>query len=132
MVWLPAFFPHVLGVYITVKLMQRYLNQQWLIAAIGLMLEGFSCLIIPYCRSFGGVIVPIMIDCFGIALVDTAILPLLGIFLDGSELHIIIIKQFCNFVDRTCMIICNFTPCFLLDAFNSSNHVVNSCMRSVL
>ena len=82
MVWLPAFFPHVLGVYLTVQLMQRYYNQQWLIAAIGLMLEGFSCLIIPYCRSFGGVIVPIMIDCLGIALVDTAILPLLGFIVD--------------------------------------------------
>ena len=82
MVWLPAFFPHVIGVYLTVQLMKRYMNQQWLIAAVGLMIEGFSCLIIPYCRSFGGVIVPIMIDCFGIALVDTAILPLLGIIVD--------------------------------------------------
>ena len=82
MVWLPAFFPHVLGVYITVKLARSMPSYQWLYAAIGLLLEGFSCLIIPFCTSCGAVMVPLMIQCFGIALVDTAILPTLGYLVD--------------------------------------------------
>lgn len=82
MVWLPAFFPHVLGVFVTVKLAQRYPTKQWLITAVGLCLEGFSCLLVPFCSSYGAVIIPLMIDCFGIALVDTAILPTLAYLVD--------------------------------------------------
>ena len=81
-VWLPAFFPHVLGVYVTVKLCKMYPTKQWLITSVGLALEGFSCLIVPFCKSYGAVIVPLMIDCFGIALVDTAVLPTLGYLVD--------------------------------------------------
>ncbi|ELU18772.1 hypothetical protein CAPTEDRAFT_184694 [Capitella teleta] len=82
MVWLPAFFPHVAGVYLTVKLLQKYPNTQWMICAVGLVVEAISCLIIPFCTNYGAVIVPIMVNCFGIALVDTAILPLLGYIVD--------------------------------------------------
>ena len=82
MVWLPAFFPHVLGVYLTVRLCRKYPNKHWLICAVGLALEGVSCLILPFCGGFKSVILPIMIDCFGIALVDTAILPTLGYLVD--------------------------------------------------
>ena len=81
-VWLPPFLPHVLGVYLTVKLSRLYPNRRWLITAIGLGLEGISCFIIPFCSSFYMVIFPLMIDCFGIALVDTAILPTLAYLVD--------------------------------------------------
>ena len=82
LVWLPAFFPHVLGVYLTVKLSRKYPQYQWLVTAIGLTLEGISCLIVPFCQNFGEVIIPLMIDCFGIALVDTAVLPTLAHLVD--------------------------------------------------
>ena len=82
MVWLPAFFPHVLGVYLTVKLVKKYPSYQWLLCAIGLVMEGISCLIVPFCTNYGAVIIPLMIDCFGIALVDTAILPTLAYLVD--------------------------------------------------
>ena len=81
-VWLPAFFPHVLGVFITVKLARSMPKYQWLYSAIGLLLEGSSCLLIPFCKSYLTVMIPLMIQCFGIALVDTAILPTLGYLVD--------------------------------------------------
>ena len=82
MVWLPAFFPHVIGVFTTVKLMKMYPNKHWLIVAVGLCLEGVSCLLLPFCNGFAAVVVPICIDCFGIALVDTAVLPTLAYLVD--------------------------------------------------
>lgn len=82
MIWLPAFVPHVLGVYSTVKLADKYPRYQWLIAAIGLILEGLSCLMVPFCTSFWSLIIPISIICFGLALIDTAILPTLGFLVD--------------------------------------------------
>lgn len=82
MIWLPAFVPHVLGVYSTVKLADKYPKYQWLIAAIGLILEGLSCLMVPFCSSFWSLIIPISIICFGLALIDTAILPTLGFLVD--------------------------------------------------
>ncbi|KAK2169376.1 hypothetical protein LSH36_10g01041 [Paralvinella palmiformis] len=88
LVWLPAFFPHVLGVYLTVKLTRRYPSYRWLFTAVGLAMEGLSCLIVPFCRNFGEVIVPLMIDCFGIALVDTAILPTLGYLVDVRHVSV--------------------------------------------
>ena len=88
MVWLPAFFPHVGGVYLTVKLMKRYPQQQWAISTVGLCLEGLSCLFIPLCTSYVGVIFPIMVNCFGIAMVDTAILPTLGYLVDVRHVSV--------------------------------------------
>lgn len=88
MVWLPAFFPHVGGVYLTVKLMERYPNQQWVISMVGLCLEGLSCLLIPLCKSYIAVVFPIMINCFGIAMVDTAILPTLGYLVDVRHVSV--------------------------------------------
>lgn len=82
MIWLPAFFPHVFGVILTVKLSKLYPNYQWLMVAIGLSLEGLSCLIIPFSTSYKVLMIPICIICFGIALVDTAILPTLGYIVD--------------------------------------------------
>ncbi|VDD74390.1 unnamed protein product [Mesocestoides corti] len=82
LIWLPAFLPHVLGVYTTVKLAERHPQYQWLMAAIGLLLEGVSCLVIPFCGNFVTLMIPICVLCYGIALVDTAILPCLGYLVD--------------------------------------------------
>ncbi|TMW44876.1 hypothetical protein DOY81_010044 [Sarcophaga bullata] len=82
MVWLPAFFPHVLGVVITVKMAKKYPQHQWLMAAGGLALEGLSCFIIPFSTSYQMLMIPICIICFGIALIDTALLPTLGYLVD--------------------------------------------------
>ncbi|XP_039441940.1 vesicular acetylcholine transporter [Culex pipiens pallens] len=82
MVWLPAFFPHVLGVVITVKLARIYPEKQWLMAAGGLALEGLCCFIIPFSSTYIVLMIPICGICFGIALIDTALLPTLGYLVD--------------------------------------------------
>ncbi|XP_072929454.1 vesicular acetylcholine transporter [Epargyreus clarus] len=82
MIWLPAFFPHVLGVIITVKMAKKYPQHQWLMAAGGLALEGLCCFIIPFANSYKMLMIPICGICFGIALIDTALLPTLGYLVD--------------------------------------------------
>ncbi|XP_043290099.1 vesicular acetylcholine transporter [Venturia canescens] len=82
MVWFPAFFPHVFGVIITVKMAKKYPQHQWLMAALGLALEGFCCFIVPFSTSYTFLMLPICGICFGIALVDTALLPTLGYLVD--------------------------------------------------
>lgn len=82
MIWLPAFFPHVFGVVITVKMAKQYPQHQWLMAASGLALEGLCCFIIPFCRSYWVLMIPLCGICFGIALIDTALLPTLGYLVD--------------------------------------------------
>ncbi|GFG29312.1 hypothetical protein Cfor_01855 [Coptotermes formosanus] len=82
MIWLPAFFPHVFGVILTVKLAKRYPQYQWLMAAGGLALEGLCCFIIPFSTSYKVLMIPICGICFGIALIDTALLPTLGYLVD--------------------------------------------------
>lgn len=82
MIWLPAFFPHVFGVIITVKMARRYPHHQWRMAAIGLALEGISCLFLPFITSYQLLTIPICVICFGIALIDTALLPTLGYLVD--------------------------------------------------
>lgn len=82
MIWLPAFFPHVLGVVITVKMARQYPQHQWMMAAGGLVLEGLCCFIIPFANSYKMLMVPICGICFGIALIDTALLPTLGYLVD--------------------------------------------------
>jgi DHA1 family vesicular acetylcholine transporter-like MFS transporter 3 len=81
-IWLPGFIPHVFGVYFTVWMGRRAPQHQWLLAALGLALEGVSCFIIPFCRQYGVLMIPISGICFGIALVDTALLPTLGYLVD--------------------------------------------------
>jgi len=88
LVWLPAFFPHVLGVCVTVKLMRAFPKHHWLITAVGILIEGGSCLIIPVCENFVEIIFPLMIDCFGIALVDTAIMPTLAYLVDVRHVSV--------------------------------------------
>lgn len=82
LIWLPAFFPHVFGVYLTVKLANKYPQYQWIMAATGLALEGLCCFIVPFARSFWFLILPISGICFGIAQVDTSLLPTLGYLVD--------------------------------------------------
>jgi len=88
LVWLPAFFPHVLGVFVTVKLMRAFPKRQWLITAVGILIEGSSCLIVPVCDNFLAIMLPLMIDCFGIALVDTAIMPTLAYLVDVRHVSV--------------------------------------------
>ncbi|CAH2321316.1 vesicular acetylcholine transporter [Pelobates cultripes] len=80
--WLPAFFPHVLGVYLTVKLASSYPHYQWFYGAIGMVIIGASSCTVPACKNFGELIVPLCGICFGIALVDTALLPTLALLVD--------------------------------------------------
>ncbi|KAK9506471.1 hypothetical protein O3M35_008407 [Rhynocoris fuscipes] len=82
MIWLPAFFPHVFGVVLTVKMARKYPQHQWLMAAGGLALEGLCCFIIPFSSSYKVLMIPICGICFGIALIDTALLPTLGYLVD--------------------------------------------------
>lgn len=65
LIWLPGFVPHVSGVYLTVKLNERYPKFQWLLAAIGLALQGIMCIFIPFCKNFGTLMIPISGICFG-------------------------------------------------------------------
>merc|ERR550539_2194645 len=82
MIWLPAFFPHVAGVVVTVKMAKAYPQYQWALALIGLVLEGVSCFFIPFSSNFFVLMLPICVICFGIALIDTALLPMLGFIVD--------------------------------------------------
>lgn len=82
MIWLPAFFPHVLGVYSTVKLVNKYPRYQWFFAAFGLAIEGVCSFLLPFSSSFWFLILPISGICYGIALVDTSLLPMLGYLVD--------------------------------------------------
>ncbi|GFY11644.1 vesicular acetylcholine transporter [Trichonephila clavipes] len=82
LIWLPAFIPHVFGVYTTVKLSKKYPKYQWLIAAVGLALEGISCFFLPFATSYWVLMLPLSGICFGIAQVDTSLLPMLGHLVD--------------------------------------------------
>jgi len=82
MIWLPAFFPHVAGVVVTVQMAKKYPEWQWALALVGLALEGISCFFIPFCTNYFVLMLPICVICFGIALIDTALLPTLGFIVD--------------------------------------------------
>lgn len=82
MIWLPAFFPHVIGVYTTVKLCKKYPKYQWVLAGTGLALEGLSSFFVPFATNFWLLMIPLSGICFGIAQVDTSLLPMLGYLVD--------------------------------------------------
>lgn len=65
LIWLPGFLPHITGVILTVKLNQYYPKYQWVLAAIGLALQGIMCVIIPFCKNFTVLMIPISGICFG-------------------------------------------------------------------
>uniref|UniRef100_A0A8R1HTP1 MFS domain-containing protein n=1 Tax=Caenorhabditis japonica TaxID=281687 RepID=A0A8R1HTP1_CAEJA len=87
-IWLPPFFPHVLGVYVTVKLLKRFPGQTWSIAMIGLAMEGIACFTIPYTSSVLQLVLPLSFVCFGIALIDTSLLPMLGHLVDTRHVSV--------------------------------------------
>ena len=82
LVWLPAFIPHVVGVYVTVKLTGKYFRYQWLYGAVGLVIIGVSTAAVPTCKTYGVLMLPLAFLCFGIALIDTALLPTLAFLVD--------------------------------------------------
>lgn len=82
LIWLPAFIPHVFGVYMTVKLCKKYPRYQWILAATGLALEGISSIFVPFATNFWLLMLPLSGICFGIAQVDTSLLPMLGHLVD--------------------------------------------------
>uniref|UniRef100_A0A3Q2YRU5 Solute carrier family 18 member 3b n=1 Tax=Hippocampus comes TaxID=109280 RepID=A0A3Q2YRU5_HIPCM len=86
--WLPAFFPHVLGVYVTVRLAARHPNLQWFYGALGMVIIGASSCTVPACKSFGELVAPLCGICFGIALVDTALLPTLAFLVDVRHVSV--------------------------------------------
>ncbi|XP_054608941.1 probable vesicular acetylcholine transporter-B [Dunckerocampus dactyliophorus] len=86
--WLPAFFPHVFGVYITVKLAARHPNLQWFYGALGMVVIGASSCMVPACKTFEELIIPLCGICFGIALVDTALLPTLAFLVDVRHVSV--------------------------------------------
>uniref|UniRef100_A0A0N5AQ61 MFS domain-containing protein n=1 Tax=Syphacia muris TaxID=451379 RepID=A0A0N5AQ61_9BILA len=88
LIWFPPFFPHVLGVYVTVKLMKRYKQKEWLFAVIGLAMEGLSCFVVPFTTAIGQLIIPLSTICFGMALIDTSLLPTLAYLVDTRHVSI--------------------------------------------
>lgn len=84
LIWLPAFFPHVAGLAFAVKFSRKYPERTWLLAFCGLTLEGLFSLFIPFCDSFFLLTIPIGVICFGIALIDTALLPMLALIVDNK------------------------------------------------
>ena len=82
LVWLPAFPPHILGVFLVVWLSKKYIRYQWLYGAIGLLIIGVSTALVPLCNSYVSLILPLAFLCFGIALIDTALLPTLAHLVD--------------------------------------------------
>jgi len=88
MIWFPPFFPHVLGVYFTVKMMKKFPQHPWILAAVGLALEGVSCLAVPFMTTVGQLIIPLSLICFGIALIDTSLLPMLAYLVDTRHVSV--------------------------------------------
>ncbi|ETE69019.1 putative vesicular acetylcholine transporter-A, partial [Ophiophagus hannah] len=86
--WLPAFFPHILGVFLTVKLADKYPHLQWFYGALGMVIIGASSCVVPACRTFGQLMAPLCGICFGIALVDTALLPTLAFLVDVRHVSV--------------------------------------------
>lgn len=87
-IWLPAFLPHIFGVYITVRILKQYPQYQWLIAVVGLAVDGISCIAVPFTRSAAQLIIPLSTICFGIALIDTSLLPMLGYLVDTRHVSV--------------------------------------------
>ena len=52
LIWLPAFFPHVAGVVLTVQMAKNYPEWQWFLALVGLTLEGVSCFFLPFSANY--------------------------------------------------------------------------------
>ena len=67
---------------------RKFPEWQWALAAFGLMLEGLSCFVIPFSGNYFILMLPICVICFGIALIDTALLPMLGFIVDKKYVSV--------------------------------------------
>ncbi|VDO78977.1 unnamed protein product [Heligmosomoides polygyrus] len=76
------------GFYVTVKLLRAFPHHTWAIASVGLAMEGIACLSVPYTTSVMQLIIPLSFVCFGIALVDTSLLPMLGHLVDTRHVPV--------------------------------------------
>ncbi|XP_067285830.1 probable vesicular acetylcholine transporter-B [Pseudorasbora parva] len=88
LIWLPAFLPHVLGVYVTVRFAAKYPDLQWFYGALGMVIIGASSCTVPACATPGQLMIPLCGVCFGIALVDTALLPTLAFLVDVRHVSV--------------------------------------------
>ncbi|VDN32265.1 unnamed protein product [Gongylonema pulchrum] len=68
--------------------MGRYPQKEWLFAAIGLAMEGLSCFAVPFTNTILQLILPLSTICFGIALIDTSLLPMLGYLVDTRHVSV--------------------------------------------
>jgi DHA1 family vesicular acetylcholine transporter-like MFS transporter 3 len=96
MIWLPSFLPHVGGVIFTVKMQAKFPEYIWAVAAAGVVLDGASCILLPWCTNYFMLMLPICILCFGIALVDTALLPTLGYIVDKVRFVMLLVTCGCQ------------------------------------
>ena len=134
---LPAFFPHVAGVVVTVRVAKKYAEWTWALAGIGLVLEGVSCFFIPFCTNYFLLMIPICVICFGIALIDTALLPLLGFIVDKkvSNMNIILFTsisfKISDITSRLLFILSNqISVCFCIwICLCHRRHIVLCCLR---
>lgn len=55
---------------------------------IGLAMEGVSCAFLPFSPNVIWLIVPLSTICFGIALIDTSLLPMLGYLVDTRHVSV--------------------------------------------
>lgn len=81
-VWLSGFVPHILGVYITVKLIKKYARNQFIFLMFGLTIEAISCLTIPFITNYFVLMIPIAVICFGYGLIDATVLPTVAYLVD--------------------------------------------------
>ncbi|XP_063077283.1 probable vesicular acetylcholine transporter-A [Engraulis encrasicolus] len=102
MTWLPGFFPYVLGVFVTFQLAAKYPNLQWLFGALGMVIIGSSSCVVPYCKTFGQLVVPLCCMCLGIALVYTVLLPTLAFLVDAR--HVSVYGSVYAIADMSCSI----------------------------
>lgn len=81
-IWLAGFIPHITGVNLTVCLMKKYSQHQWLFIITGLVLEAVSCLSIPFIKNYYILFIPICVITFGYGVIDATILPTMAYLVD--------------------------------------------------
>jgi DHA1 family vesicular acetylcholine transporter-like MFS transporter 3 len=82
MIWLPGFLATLIGVFLTMWLCRLYSRQVYIIASIGLFLQGLSCFFLFFAKNFVILVASIFGIFFGKAILDTSILPLLSLIVD--------------------------------------------------
>ena len=75
MVWLPSWFPHLLGVAVTIFLAEKFRQFQWFYGALGMLIVGLAGPLMAAGKGELGMILPLCAMCFGVAVIDTALLP---------------------------------------------------------